>query len=74
MRPSGRISFSAHAMHSLKATVQQHVESNNFNVIVEMANKHPRVLSYLVRLSYDKDTLPDRRDRLSSRQVSGCVR
>jgi hypothetical protein len=44
-------------MHSMKTALRQHLESNNLGSVAELAKKDPRVLSLLVRLSYDKDTL-----------------
>jgi len=44
-------------MRTLKKTILCLLEANDLNPLVALAQDKPRVVSLLVRISYDKDTL-----------------
>lgn len=48
-------------MHTLKKTILLSLEANDLAALVALAREKPRVVSLLVRISYDKETLAGRR-------------
>lgn len=59
MRPSGRILFFWYNffMPVLKQTILHSLEANDLEAVVALATENRKVLSQLVRMAYDKETL-----------------